>query len=891
MNALYKRIVNVLCGISITGMASVAWAQDAALDGEIVGGEQVAKPLSFAETRSQMQAEAKQATAEDSVRFLAGFVPSTATIAVDSWLKKAKKGDLSAMLVMSMMYHDGVAELKVDKHEWMRWILRLEGSEKLDYEDALFDLLELSHGPSLSKEPKTSKAGQKVVAWLETAAAVGYPNAEFVLGLAKYNGIASAKDEAAGVALIHRAAAHGLAAAQYYTAMMYELGIAGPVDKQRANAWLVMADEQDYPDAVFTLDIKKADGIDMSADPEWIKERSNLMEFPDMRECQHAWLEILNYGDFDAYCTEDYDSVNIWYRYEEHCGGEDEEEDDEDGNISEMENKRYWYSVDYALGRRWMRTIDTNDKNWTAIAVHALSVFDNCKGSREDDLDAEKVALQELKRLESQNAPEADYYLLSFYQNQYLDGDHAEENVNKIIHYYKRLADRGNNYAFYGLGLLNVLGVYDEVKYADASLENAYAYWSQTGENAAANVVAYTLATENRLGIEEHKFTPNVYNEDVVVEASLVNKKEAISWYIKSAEKGNWLAHYNLGNAYQTGDLTDKDLNKAIRYYETFIQTIDPRNNSYPSIDLNWLEYNLMFDHGIPCDKSRIYSDSNYIMRAVYTALLFLVRTYQNGGDGIKADGMKSRLYKIILSEILDKKDKFVDDDYDYDLKENEVAKQKEEALEKSIKGVGVISSEKLIEPYYETLKSALNAEIAKEIGKNKKSFWVYNSVIVPCMNEDKESCNKRLEPLFEESVVKVMTGITAFVNWNIKKQHLQISQTEKEDIILALYFKINQIWNSEWVDSVVMDELWHANISSVRLFPVETIKKIWLLRQVPYAVQALYMADEHADAEAWKQYLQSAEAEVRDSKYIQYVLSKRDVRTEWPYLKKQRDE
>ena len=95
---------------------------------------------------------------------------------------------------------------------------------------------------------------------LETRAARGEPEAQYLLGKAYFDDANSPQDYARAARLIRKAAEHGYVRAQTGLGMLYEHGLGVPQSYDRALTWLRRAADQGYPVAQNELGIMYAKG-------------------------------------------------------------------------------------------------------------------------------------------------------------------------------------------------------------------------------------------------------------------------------------------------------------------------------------------------------------------------------------------------------------------------------------------------------------------------------------------------------------------------------------------------------------------------------------------------------------------------------------------------------
>ena len=179
-------------------------------------------------------------------------------------IRAARKGDVSSQFIAHMMYRDNIGDiaqynegkkinrtlnLKEVHREMIRW---RDAAVEANYELAI-----LATSPSVQYEISPLFANddelKKGINWLKKAAAHGYGNAEYILGLVYFNGVGTKKDKKQGFELLVRAASHGVINAYYDVAMIYEMGLNGDKDTSKSFYWLEKAAHFGSKDAIFQL--------------------------------------------------------------------------------------------------------------------------------------------------------------------------------------------------------------------------------------------------------------------------------------------------------------------------------------------------------------------------------------------------------------------------------------------------------------------------------------------------------------------------------------------------------------------------------------------------------------------------------------------------------------
>ena len=220
---------------------------------------------------------------------------------VAATVRSARKNkDLSSMFITHMMYRDNIGDIafynegkkqdaelsEISRHrEMIRW--------RYAAADEGYELAILATSPSVQYEisPMFSNDDEfkKGLSWLKKAAAHGYGNAEYILGLVYFNGVGAKRDKKKGFELLVRAAAHGVVNAYYAVGMIYEMGLNGKKDTGKSLYWLEKAAKLGSNDAIFILMMKYIEGIDVP------KDEAKAAEIAKLDTKYHAWTMLLSH--------------------------------------------------------------------------------------------------------------------------------------------------------------------------------------------------------------------------------------------------------------------------------------------------------------------------------------------------------------------------------------------------------------------------------------------------------------------------------------------------------------------------------------------------------------------------------------------------------------------
>ena len=321
---------------------------------------------------------------------------------VAATVRSARKNkDASSMFITHMMYRDNIGDIawysegkkqdteltETERHrEMIRW---RDAANDINYELAI-----LATNPSVQYEISMFYADddefKKGLNWLKKAAANGYGNAEYILGLVYFNGVGTKRDKKKGFQLLVRAAAHGVINAYYAVAMIYEMGLNGKKDTERSLYWLEKAAHFGSKDAIFILAMKYSDGIDVEED--YMK----ALDFEALDPRYHVWLKLIHAGFARQVCIYRFDEsavADVEVSYSGECGeintsltntqGIDDER--EDYTIEETADASLDYKIDYRIAAKWLKKVSNFDRDTSYILRAQTHHITGCRGELDGD--------------------------------------------------------------------------------------------------------------------------------------------------------------------------------------------------------------------------------------------------------------------------------------------------------------------------------------------------------------------------------------------------------------------------------------------------------------------------------------------------------------------------
>ncbi|MBO4350220.1 MAG: sel1 repeat family protein, partial [Proteobacteria bacterium] len=362
-------------------------------DNEVAASSEDKKPVVFP---IPTEAEGTELLQYENVSFEADVSPMPD---IATTVRSARKNsDSASMFITHMMYRDNIGDIayynhgkkqetELSKEELHREMIRWRNAAY----DANFELAMLATNPSVVYETSPLFSDddeyQKSLKWLKKAAAHGYGNAEYILGLVYFNGVGVKRDKKKGFELLVRAAAHGVINAYYAVGMIYEMGLNGKKDTDKSHYWLEKAVHFGSKDATFILAMKYYDGIDVPKDID----KGHELEKLDPK--YHAWIKLINIGFYHKYCTFQFDESAIGRTHKEYGGGECGEdvtisrsnsagfdEDKDDYSLEETAAYSLDYKIDYLIAAKWLRKVSTFERDYSYILHAQTHHITGCRG-------------------------------------------------------------------------------------------------------------------------------------------------------------------------------------------------------------------------------------------------------------------------------------------------------------------------------------------------------------------------------------------------------------------------------------------------------------------------------------------------------------------------------
>ena len=729
-----------------------------------------------------------------------------------SWIDKAIAGNHSAIFVLHMMYRDDIGNAKhlengvaTDntlnagemRHERVRWLNRVADEHMLS---------SFVRSPTLFYQIpdllETDDNDKEAITWLEEAAKRGYGNAEYVLGLFYWNGIIVPADKSKGFELIRRAAQHNIPNAQYHLGMIYELGLERPVDQKLANEWIQLALDNGNQDAVFILTMKYLDGIGVPKDPQKVKE---IAENKDKKK--HPWPKILRHHAtaFDVICSFEYDQGEPGSVHDSDCGDEGDFDPEWHEMLAKMtDEERDRFFEEQALEAQLENTLEYGIDY--ELASRWLIQAAKDPNHIESQLQLARIQEADCRFNSDLDAPNAVELLTPLAEQQYPHTKYM------LAEYYKEHSCNDSDSAKEALKWY-IDADADNDKDATLALANIYGderynYECIIDENDIEEDYqkAYKYAKKG-----EARYTASFLAERIA-ENYLQDKNypKAIEWYEKTiadkddSDRGEY--YLALGKIYDTGPDKIQDKTKAFEYYKE----AGRRFRGIPAyIQVDLIRFAMLYDKGTDTIKPNKQLATEWYKR------------------GLEA------YYEAILNP---------------DSDSGKLASTAQKTL--------------LALPHIDLIDAVVD-QIRLEEGKDPDQFFSIKSALKPCMESDRgedDNC-PMLDPLYDESIQKAMTAITA----------ITLAKTGKldKDIILNTYYDLAIIYGMDRSFkekirnySPVYQKIHKETYFNLPFIEGNKIYNIWYLRQIPYAAAEVFKTLGNT-SKAWDDYMKEAKKAV----------------------------
>jgi len=194
-----------------------------------------------------------------------------------------------------------------------------------------------------------------------------------------------------------------------------------------------------------------------------------------------------------------------------------------------------------------------------------------------DEINDISKDIEQLKNLAEQGNAFAQFNLGLAYEK----GQGVKQDYKQAIEWYTKSAEQGNAFAQFNLGTLYYFG--QGVK---QDFNKAIEWYTKSAEqgNADAQNNLGAIYAKGEEGVEQdykqavYWYTKSAEQGNAFAQFNLgtlyyfgqgveQDYNTAIKWYTKSADQGNAIAQFALGNAYEQGQGVEKDFNKAIEWY------------------------------------------------------------------------------------------------------------------------------------------------------------------------------------------------------------------------------------------------------------------------------------------------------------------------------------
>ena len=732
------------------------------------------------------------------------------------WIGKAKAKNPAAMFILGMMYRDnigGVDHLENAQPTDNTLNAQEMKHERVRWQSALVDqhlLTSFVNSPTLFYEApsflETDDTDKEAISWLEEAAKRGYGNAEYVLGLLHWNGVVVPTDKDKAFDLIRRAALHGIANAQYHLGMIYEMGLERPADQKLANDWLQQALDSGNQDAVFILAMKYLDGIGVPKDA---PKAQDILE--KQNKDMHPWTLLLRDfpTNFGMACAFSYDKGRPENRHENDCGGEDIDPEIMSmlENLSEEERERFY--EEQAIEERADHSLDYGidyelASRWLLQAAQDPSHI-------EARLQLARVQEADCRFNSDLEAPTAEDIIRPLAENNYPHTQYM------LAEYYKEYSCASSEFA-----------------------QNALKWYLEADKNNDLSATA-------RLAL----IYANEY-ECIVSENNIEQDLEKAYAYAKKAE--SQFTAFQLAARIAEKHFDDKNYPKAIEWYQKAIEDAEDDSKSEYYLTLakiydfgpdNIQDKNKAFDN---YKKATQINKLQFIPTDSRIDLIRLGALYDKGTDKLKPNKkLAIEWYKRGLEA-----------SYEFILNPQSDAGKLAKTAQKALTALPQID-----------LIDAVVDQIKLEEGKDPNQFFSIKSALKPCLERKSDYvivCTMN-DPLFDESIQKAVTGITA----------ITLAKTGKldKDIILNTYYNLAILYGMDrsFKEKIRNYSPVYQKIHNETYFELparegDKIYNIWYLRQIPYAAAEVFKTLGNT-SKTWDDYMKEAKKAVESDESL----------------------
>ena len=772
--------------------------------------------------------------------------------------------DSASMFITHMLYRDNIGDIAyyndgkkqadalspIEMHrEMIRW--RDEAYE------ANYELALLARSPSVQYEISPLFANndefKKGLNWLKNAAAHGYGNAEYVLGLVYFNGVGVKRDKQKGFELLVRAAAHGVINAYYAVGMIYEMGLNGKKDTDKSFYWLDKAAHFDSKDAIFILAMKYADGIDVP------KDAAKAAELEKLDPIYHAWtmLHAERKGlFFHIYCEEKYDESDIgsfyrtkgcepqtYYndRFKDEYTSDDEEEEPDTPDVVAAFSLDY--KIDYRIAALWIKKVANLSREETYMLRSQTHHISGCRGEL-DGVFFEDILLTPYDASDDDYDDETTSYKLIVTA---LEDDHIKPSkVRKWLSDKVKTGDRD--------AILTIAQLYD-----GNSLLTGKDTVNRYGNRDLSVVLGYYKSNPSKHEIKKNKQKALEYYESleawpqcVSIAEELGDNEKALIWsergyqYFsrnnnKASDNFSWMRTF-ADDAARFAHKLGED-GKALEYYFYALDANEKQKN--PNMDYRFkttLNIAKIYDSGASQvqDKAKaldFYQKAlGYVLNSIYYSGAYFIneRINSDGYFALNEESFYNYLGDLVyaaehIGSILNEDTSILPDSKElltetyqrlseldaYNNSREDITREdKVRILQKSLK-----LAHKAIEalPKIE-LQKDIEKQILAEKGKNPDSFYIFKQVLSKCEQEkdndyldnnkylvclDKINDNAedwcgyytcRIDEPYKESIQKAILAITAL---SLASGTLNIDEINNT----FYYYAIYKGWSSLSID------------------------------------------------------------------------------------------
>jgi TPR repeat protein len=395
---------------------------------------------------------------------------------------------------------------------------------------------------------------EQAVFWFEKAAAQGFAEGQFRLGICYINGNSVEPDMEKAVDLLTKAAEQSYADAQFLLGTIYDTGEYGlEQDKEKAAYWYAKSAEQGDNIAQFCLGVYYDNGEGVIQDKEkavyWYTKSAE-----QGNDAAQYYLGVCYY--YGSGVDTNYKQAAFWFK-------KSAEQDYEDAweQLREHEELQYFFM-----------DVERN-KSDTFLQAY-MKIFDKAvfmsKLSRQSGL----LALE--------NLIDKDKIKEALAVRPPITANSPQLDIKDVFEAGLQLIVDGTDKEIVEKQLTGIIdNEKDEEEKLLKTIEKTAILELQNGESTASLRLALHSYLEKKIGnIDEKSITDPAKQLEIGhyyynLEGTDQHYEKAVLWYKKAADQGNAIAQNNLGECYENGKGLPKDIQQAVYWYKKAVEQDD----------------------------------------------------------------------------------------------------------------------------------------------------------------------------------------------------------------------------------------------------------------------------------------------------------------------------